>query len=155
MDLNKKKTYYIKIVLLSFFVCFLILSFFDSHKQLPYSKLIIHDLEIPVEVADTAETRRMGLSYRESLDKDSGMLFDMKKRAESSFWMKDMNFALDIVWIDGEKIVNISKNLPPEGNQPDMHYSSEFPIDYVLEVNDGFCEKNNINIGDNIIFHIR
>lgn len=114
----------------------------------------INNIDIPVEVVDTVKTRRLGLSYREELAKNSGMLFDMKNRRTVSFWMKDMNFPLDIIWIDGDKIVNISQDLPPAGSHPDITYSSEFPVDYVLEVNGGFCEKNNINIEDKVVFDI-
>jgi uncharacterized membrane protein (UPF0127 family) len=66
--------------------------------------------------------------------------------------MKDMRFAIDIIWIDDEKIVQIDKAIqPPEEGTPDEElilYTVNQPIDYVLEVNAGFVEKNNIEKGD-------
>ena len=117
-------------------------------------KVSINNIDIPGEIVDTAETRRLGLSYREILEKDTGMLFDMQARAVTSFWMKEMNFPLDIIWIDGNEIMHISENLPPAGSRPDTSYSSEFSIDYVLEVNGEFCEKNGIKVGDEVIFKL-
>ncbi len=145
--------------LLVFFIAIILLGACAVKEQVQtvddkYSKVSINNIDILVEVVDTAETRRLGLSYREELDKNAGMLFDMQTRAMTSFWMKEMKFSLDIIWIDGDTIMNISKNLPPAGSQPGISYSSEFLIDYVLEVDGGFCEENNINIGDKVIFDI-
>ncbi len=123
-------------------------------KSIEKSYIEINKIKIPIEIVDNVESRRLGLSYREVLDKNSGMLFDMENKGVVSFWMKDMNFPLDIIWIDGDKIVNISKNLPPAGSQPDLSYSSDLPIDFALEVNGGFCEENNIDIGDEIVFKL-
>lgn len=119
------------------------------------SYLTINNLRIPVEVVDTPEKRTLGLSYRESLASDSGMLFVMPGRRVSSFWMKEMRFPLDIIWIDGDKIVNLSQDLPPGGPQPKNSYSSLYPVDQVLEVNAGFAEKNGIKVGDQVIFEIK
>ena len=125
----------------------------ENHVQgSPY--LEINNIKIPIEIVDTEETRRLGLSYRESLEKDSGMLFVMPSKQVSSYWMKDMNFPLDIIWIDGERIVNISRDLPPGGSHPDISYSSDLPVDYVLEVNGGFCDKSGIKIDDRMVFNI-
>lgn len=112
--------------------------------------VVIDDLEIVVELADTHELRKQGLSNRESLDSDKGMLFVMPSRAMSSFWMKDMNFPLDIVWIDGDKVANISYDLEAEGPSPKKSYSSGSPVNYVLEVNAGFCKEHGIEVGDKV-----
>lgn len=126
-----------------------------SKEQINSPYLMINELRIPVEVVDTPEKRTLGLSYRESLASDSGMLFVMPSRRVSSFWMKEMRFPLDIIWIDGDKIVNLSQDLPPGGPQPKNSYSSLYPVDQVLEVNGGFAEKNGIKIGDQVIFEIK
>lgn len=118
----------------------------------PYIK--INDTAISVEIANTEATRRLGLSHRESLDYDSGMIFVLPGREIASFWMKDMKISLDMIWVDGNKIINISKNVPPAGSNPDITYSSEFPVDHVLEVNGGFCNKENIQVGDLLEFNL-
>ena len=68
--------------------------------------------------------------------------------------MPDMNFALDMIWISGNRIVNITKNAPPGGENPSERFSSELPVNYVLEVNAGFAEKHNIQPGDKILFNL-
>jgi uncharacterized membrane protein (UPF0127 family) len=68
--------------------------------------------------------------------------------------MKDMLIPLDFIWVANGKIVKIDKNVPaPAPNTPDGNlktYSPGTPIDYVLEVNAGFSDKNNIKVGDSV-----
>ena len=69
--------------------------------------------EIPVEVADTLKKRSLGLGKRTSLKKGWGMLFVFEKRKTHRFWMKDMQFPLDIIWLDNHRIVHIIHNVQP------------------------------------------
>ena len=98
----------------------------------------IENLEIDVEVAKSADERAKGLSGRDRLDENSGMVFVFSKDSKPIFWMKDTKIALDIIWINYNKIVGIEKNVSPS------------TIDYVLEVNAGFSDKNNIRSGQMI-----
>lgn len=110
--------------------------------------ITIKDVEVKVEIADTPQKYLKGLSGRKSLAEDRGMLFIHTRRDVSSFWMKDMQFPIDIIFIDGDKVVEIAKNMqPPEGeNIPE--YKSKKPATMVLEVNAGFAEKHSIKVGD-------
>jgi uncharacterized protein len=115
----------------------------------------INDTSIIVEIADTDKTRERGLSGREELPENTGMLFDFKDmRFIPVFWMKDMNFPLDMIWIKDGKIVQITRDVPaPDPETPDSalpKYSPNQIVDYVLEVNAGFSERNNINVGDEV-----
>lgn len=115
----------------------------------------IGDKFINVEVADSPEERSKGLSNRQSLSEHSGMLFVFETQNISPvFWMKDMAIPIDIIWINDGKIVKIDKNVPvPQAGTPDEKlklYSAGLPIDYVLEVNAGYCDKNNFIVGDAI-----
>ncbi|MBA3047577.1 DUF192 domain-containing protein [Patescibacteria group bacterium] len=110
----------------------------------------INNTEIKIEIADTPELRYQGLSNKEKLCADCGMLFVFPNKEIRTFVMRDMNFPLDIIWIDDEKVVKINKNTLPEGSDPVMRYSSDAPANYVLEVNSGFCEENGIGVGDKI-----
>jgi len=110
---------------------------------------------ISVELAMTQEARLKGLSGRESLDTNSGMLFTFDNtNTVRSFWMKGMKFPLDFIWIKDGKVVQIDKNIPvpPAGTEDSKLtiYASQTPVDYVLEVNAGFSDKNNIKIGDTV-----
>jgi hypothetical protein len=117
--------------------------------------LKIGSKSVEVEVVDSEELRAKGLSGRSSLEENKGMLFVFEKRdVEPVFWMKDMEFAIDIIWIDNDKIVRIDKEVPsakkgvPDGSL--TRYAPGQPIDYVLEVSSGFSDKNTIKIGDSV-----
>ncbi|MDO8504106.1 MAG: DUF192 domain-containing protein [bacterium] len=124
-------------------------------KILKVQKATGGETEIKIEVAQTEEERRVGLSNRDSLNEDSGMLFAFDKTdVRPSFWMKDTKFPLDIIWINDGKIAQITANAPTvvEGT-PDNKIPLYVPhdaIDYVLEVNAGLSKKWGIKIGDSI-----
>ncbi|MEX0934268.1 MAG: DUF192 domain-containing protein [Candidatus Saccharimonadales bacterium] len=104
---------------------------------------------VEVEVADTAESRSQGLSGRESLLDEEGMLFVFDQPGIYGFHMLDMNFAIDIIWIDSDlKVVDITYNLSPE-SYPEIVTPVE-PVSYVLEVNAGFVNQYDISIGDSL-----
>lgn len=119
-------------------------------------QIVVENTKVAVEIAKTGEQRQKGLSGRVTLDANSGMLFVFeKKKVFPSFWMKDMLFPLDIIWIADGKITKIDKNLPipnPAANQLSTLalYTPDKPIDYVLEVNAGFSDKNNFQVGDSV-----
>jgi len=118
------------------------------------SSVKINNTEIQVTLAKTKEERVKGLSGTTSLAENSGMLFVFDGNTNPIFWMKDMIIPLDIIWIKNNKIIKIDKNVPePKLGTPDTKlakYSANQSIDYVLEVNAGFSEKNNIKVGDSV-----
>lgn len=124
----------------------------DNTLEAPY--LVIDGRIIELELADTTAKRTQGLSDRESLCENCGMLFVFQKKQVQSFWMKNMNFPLDIVWIDEDIIMDISKELPPEGESPQNIYTSNKPVDKVLELNSGYSEKYNLKIGTKITYKL-
>ena len=91
---------------------------------------------IQIEVADTETKREQGLSSRAKLDSGHGMLFVFNTVGLYGFWMKDMNFPIDIVWLDGAKhMVDIERNVSPD-TFPHVFYPPR-PVKYVLETNPG------------------
>lgn len=115
--------------------------------------VVINNKEINIELAKTNEERAKGLSNRDKLDENSGMLFIFEKNSKPSFWMKDTKIALDIIWINDDKIVSINKNVDPEPNKKDSQlkkYPAPSEIDYVLEVNGGFSDKHGIKAGSTV-----
>lgn len=113
--------------------------------------VIIRNKTIKVSIASSQAEKVRGLSGRNNLQVDEGMLFVYSSHpTKPNFWMKDMNFPIDIIWISGGHVVGFEKNLQPEGDKPDKTYSPVELIDYVLEVKAGFIEDNDINIGDEI-----
>ena len=86
-----------------------------------------------VKIADTEEERSQGLSGVLSLKDDEGMLFLFPEEGYHTFWMKDMHFPLDLVWIDSSwNIVSTTKNATPE-SYPTL-FSPPRPVQYVLEI---------------------
>jgi uncharacterized membrane protein (UPF0127 family) len=106
-----------------------------------------------VEVMDTQEQRRQGLSSREKLSFNQGMFFVFDEPAIHSFWMKEMNFPLDIIWFDENKeVVDITLDTKPEGVNPKKLYKPKSEAKYALEVLAGFTGRYNIVIGDRFDF---
>lgn len=106
---------------------------------------------LKVEVADTPFLQEKGLSGRENLNENEGMLFVFNFLDKHGFWMKDMNFPIDIIWLDEEmKIVWIEKNVAPL-SYPKI-FSPKSDAKYVLEVVSGFSQKSNLQTGDLIEF---
>lgn len=113
----------------------------------------INNLEIKVEIAKSNEERSKGLSNRTQLDSNTGMVFVFSKDSKPIFWMKDTKIPLDIVWINDNKIIGIEKNVQPEIGINDRNlkkYPAPASIDYVLEINGGITDKNNIKVDQTI-----
>ena len=105
--------------------------------------ITLGEIEIPVEVCATPEKIKKGLQGRDSLD--GGMLFFLDGN-HHSFWMKDCNFPIDILFILDNKVNEIYPNCQPCSEEPCERFEGR--CDYVLELNSGFCEKNNIKKGE-------
>lgn len=114
-------------------------------------KAAINDHTFTVEIAKSSDEQQLGLSGRESLAPDHGMLFLFEKPGTYSFWMKNMNFPIDIIFIKEDKVVSVIHNATPAGeNQNPQLYSPEGPIDTALEINAGLAEKYKIKKGDTV-----
>ena len=116
--------------------------------------LQIADQPFSVEVVNSAESITLGLSGRSEIGHD-GMLFVLPRRQVASFWMKDMLFDLDLVWIDGDTIVGVTANVPaPESGMPLTQlpsYSSTVPVTHVLEIPAGTAQEKGWSAGTPIM----
>ena len=117
----------------------------------------VDDLVFPVELAADPDTRIRGLSGRASLDSGTGMLFIFENSERFRFWMREMQFSLDIVWISsGCVVVDISVDVPfPDPSTPlsDLpRYSPESVSRYVLEINGGEAADLGLGAGDPVEF---
>ena len=101
---------------------------------------------VAVEIAATVPSRTQGVAARPSLAADRGMLFAFPTDNFYAFWMKGMHFPLDIIWLSGEGlVVGLSSNLQP-ASYPATVLPPE-PVRYVLEVNAGWAEQHNVQVG--------
>ena len=108
-------------------------------------------VKVKVERADSYAERQEGLMFRDKLKDGHGMLF--VNVGTPSFWMKNMKFPLDLIFISKDKkIVDIKQNFQPCLVENCPAYYSIAAAKYVLEVNAGFVEKNKILIGEFISF---
>ena len=106
-------------------------------------------VEVRVEIADNIVEQAKGLMYRTALGENSGMLFVYQEERELSFWMKNTRIPLSIAYIDSdERIVDILDMKPLDDERP--HYVSSEPVQYALEVNQGFFEKRGVKEGDQV-----
>jgi uncharacterized protein len=113
--------------------------------------VIIGNYRVIVEIVETAADRSQGLSGRESLEIGKGMLFVFENSGIYGFWMKDMNFPIDIVWIDEERlIVGISHQVEPE-SYPEVYYPAR-SVKYVLEIPAGEALSQGLSVGDVVQF---
>lgn len=108
---------------------------------------------VGVEIASSEEDKSVGLMYRERLEENTGMLFVFGYEEKYAFWMKNMNFALDMIWVDSSfRIVDITRNAEPCREERCGTYSPSGRAKYVIEVNSGFSESNGIKIGQRVYF---
>jgi uncharacterized protein len=121
---------------------------------LPQKKIIklkIGENIFQTEIANTEKERRQGLSGRENLCDKCAMLFIFEEKGKHSFWMKEMKFDLDIIWIRGEEVVFIAQEVSwREGLKT---ITSDQEADKVLEINSGFAKKLGIRVGDRVEFN--
>ncbi len=110
---------------------------------------------VRAEIADTPEARQKGLSGHNPLSENQGMLFIFPAPSIQSFWMIEMKFPLDMIWIGyDKKVVGITANVPfpapgtPPGNLPT--YQSPERVQYVLEVQAGWAERHGVKVGDGV-----
>lgn len=114
-------------------------------------QIISHDgkvHEFKVEVADTDQTREIGLMYRKSLAPDAGMLFDFKTPQDVAFWMKNTLIPLDMLFIDQNGvIVNIKEEATPLSETP---IPAGAPVLGVLEIRGGRAGELGVMVGDRV-----
>ena len=131
----------------AFFAIFVFATISNHTKNIYFKNTIIR-----AEIADTALKIEKGLMFRKNIANNSGMLFVFKEEGRYAFWMKNMRFPLDIIWISKDrKVIGIAQdNVPCKGN-----CLIKKPLEkakYVLEVNSGFVRKHGINLGDEVFF---
>lgn len=119
----------------------------DAASGIPISRTITLDgLPLHIAVADTEALRERGLGGLQGLSGDEGMLFVFPEDGIYSFWMKDMDFAIDILWLDAQgKVVYLEKAVSPD-TYPKA-FTPDSPSRYVLELRAGFSDQHDIRIG--------
>ena len=117
--------------------------------EFPRGTILVDDVALEVQIADTEPRRVRGLMFQEQLPLDQGMLFVFPDPGLYSLWMLNMQFPLDMIWFDESgNVVHIEENVPPCKTVVEITSCQSVIPDneasYVLEVTSGFVEQNNI-----------
>lgn len=106
---------------------------------------------VELEMVSSREALTRGLSGRENMSLNKGMLFDFQSEGERCMWMKDMNFSLDMIWLNQDgQVVDVIRDIRPD-TYPDQVFCNETaPAQYVIEVNAGVVESANVIPGQQI-----
>ena len=99
-----------------------------------------------LEVANTPQERSKGLMFRRSLKENHGMLFNLNNFVNIDIWMKNTLFPLDVIFIRGNRIVNIYENLHPCNAKNCAKFNSKFKVDKIVELKAGTVKKFNIQV---------
>ena len=122
-----------------------------ANSGLEEKTLTVGTTTLQVEIAQTAEQKITGLSHRLSLAEGRGMFFIFDTDGRHGIWMKDMEFPIDIIWIDAAmKVVHIEKSVAPD-TYPQT-FTTPTPARYVLEVPAGYA-KGRIAVGDAVVLN--
>jgi uncharacterized membrane protein (UPF0127 family) len=107
-----------------------------------------------IDVAKTPKEKEIGLSGKTSISTDYGMYFPFEKADYYAFWMKNMKFPIDIIFLKDNKIVTIFQNVPAPTSDTDKLplYQPDEPANAVLEITAGLSQKYSLSKGDTILF---
>ncbi len=124
------------------------LAYYKSDKK--FAVVEIDGIKVNAEVANNFAKQAVGLMFREKLGKNDGMIFVFGKEDYHKFWMMNVKFPLDFIWISGNKtVVDVTENA-----QPCLinctSFTSKGKAQYVLELNTGFVKENKIKVGDKV-----
>ncbi len=104
-----------------------------------------------VELATTPSSRQRGLMHRPSLGSNQGMLFVYPDEAPRSFWMKNVSFAIDILYLDADwRLIHLHEAVPPCRDDPCPGYPSHDAVRYVLELPAGTARRLSLELGTRI-----
>jgi uncharacterized membrane protein (UPF0127 family) len=120
------------------------------------AKVTVKGFELNADIPITSELMAKGLAVKNQLKENEAMLFAFEDSAKHPFWMKDMKFPIDIIWLDSDgKVVHIEQNLEPCLSVficP--NYTPNTDSQYVLETVAGFTQRYNISVGTDIDFEL-
>ena len=118
-------------------------------QNIPPQTIQVGGRDVHVTIADTISSRERGLGDRTGLAPDEGMLFVFASDAKYGFWMKDMHFPIDILWLSGRgEVLDMRKDVSP-ATYPAI-FTPKAPARFVLELPAGFSEAYNVKIGDEV-----
>jgi len=105
-----------------------------------------------VEVVKSDKDKQTGLTKYSAIAANQGMFFVFDTPGFYSFWMKNMKFPIDLIFIHNDKVVFLVENAAPAKDDTPITYTPDSSSDKVLEINAGLIKKYNIKKGDKVSF---
>lgn len=156
--MNRKLFFAVGAILLALLVFVFVLAFergaentadTDTVSTHESASLVINERCVELDIAATPEARQQGLSGRAELGENKGMLFLFSSADHHSFWMKDMNFPIDIIWLDERnEVIDIKEHAQPE-SYPET-FTPAKSATKVVELTAGFAVEEEIKIGQQL-----
>ena len=144
---------YLKVIIILICIIFIGFVIYSLNDSKEIREVCFNNSCYKVEVSKTSQERSRGLMFREYLKEENGMLFIFSEEGKYGFWMKNTYIPLDIIWISqNNEVVQTIENIQPCKIDDCLSYGGHENALYVLEVNSGEIEKNNIKIGDEVEF---
>jgi len=128
----------------------LVISFFyNKNNEGDSAKVCFeNNLCLEAEIVSTPEEKARGLMYRDGLEEGRGMLFPFDSESRHGFWMKNMRFPIDMIWISADgKVVHVERSVPPCREDPCTIYRPSEPAKYVFETRANFTAENGVDPG--------
>ena len=139
-------------IIVSIFVLAVIAFMFFFPFQKKITDVTIGETKVKAEIADNPLAQTKGLMFHKPLADSEGMLFKFGREDYYTFWMMNVSFPIDMIWISSEKkVVYIAERAEPCFLNCKL-YAPTAKAKYVLEVKDGFVKKHGIKVGDAIKF---
>lgn len=128
------------------------------HPAKDYARVQINGASLIAELASDAESRMRGLGGRKNIAENAGMLFLFETPDYYGFWMKGMEFPIDIFWLRNGAVADLEEGILPHPRVSDVFlplYKPDVPADMVLETRAGFAKQYGIKIGDRVSITLR
>ena len=141
---------------MKYLLVFLLLFLAGCQFDQPFMKKEIKfkDVVLKIETVTTSQAMAKGLGGRDILCQNCGMLFEYPDYQIRHFWMKDMKFPLDVLWLAGNRVVGLQENIPIKTNNGQVvRFQSNAPSDMVLEVNAGWIRSQGVKTGDMVVYN--
>ncbi len=140
-----------------FFLFIVSLIFLTGCQEKPQDQVCFEEACYAVEIVSTTKEQSTGLMNHETLPEDQGMLFDFVQQKKHAIWMLNMDFPIDIIWLDKNKqVVYIEENAQPCSEVTNCTlYSPDETSKYILEINAGQTSAINLRVGDQITFNLQ
>lgn len=153
MEIERKKLNVKNVVVLICAALFIVFLIYLKKREyfLPKVLVQIGDQKVMVEIADSPFARARGLSRHAPLQENQGMVFIFSKPDRHQFWMKDMKFPVDIVWLNEGRVVDIAPVVPVSVTKDLPVYMPRLPASSALELRAGFVDRHRVKIGDTVV----